>query len=175
MNLIDYLPDSYANSSQVVSIQAAINTQAAALRAARDGLLAQLNVSTATWGLDAWEEALGITKKASDSTADRRTRVISKLRGSGTTTAQMIESVAESFFDGSAAVTEYPAEYRFDIRMTATAGGDLELPANMDDLTAAIEEVKPAHLAHSYSAEDAVTSAAYEGCVITEYWRESIS
>lgn len=146
MTLIEYLPDFYAASAEVSSVQAAISTQAAALRAARDGLLAQLNVSTATWGLDSWERALGITKKAADTTAYRRTRVMSKLRGAGTTTVAMIQTVAESFSNGEVEVIEDSANYRFDIKFVGTVG----IPPNMDDLTAAVEEIKPAHLDYDY-------------------------
>lgn len=146
MNLIDYLPACYAGSPEVVSLQAAIQLQTDALRAARDDLLAQLNVSTATTGLDVWETALGITKKASDSVAYRRTRILSKLRGAGTTTEAMIQSVAESFSNGEVEIVQNPASYTFAVKFVGTLG----IPPNMDDLTAAVEEIKPAHLAYTY-------------------------
>ncbi|MPM02102.1 hypothetical protein SDC9_48347 [bioreactor metagenome] len=147
MNLIDYLPDFYKNSAEVVNVQAAVGTQAAALRAAWDDLLSQLNVTTASsWGLDLWETALGITKKAADGIDYRRTRVMSKLRGAGTTTMAMIQSVAESFSNGEVEIIEDTANYTFTVKFVGTIG----IPPNMDDLTSAIEEIKPAHLAYSY-------------------------
>ena len=146
MKLIDYLPDFYSNSPEVVSTQEAIEKQVAALWKARDELMEQLNVSTATWGLKLWERDLAITSKAEDSEDFRRTRIMSKLRGAGTTTVAMIKNVAEAFSNGEVEITVYPAEHRFEIRFAGTLG----IPPNMDDLTAAIEEIKPAHLAYSY-------------------------
>ena len=58
----------------------------------------------------------------------------------------MIQNVAESFSNGAVDVLEYPAEYRFEIKFTGTLG----IPPNLDDLSAALEEIKPAHLAYDY-------------------------
>ncbi len=142
MTLIEYLPDFYADSPEVMRIQVAIQSQTEALRAARDGLMAQLMVNTATWGLDAWERALALRTDAAAPVAYRRTRVLSKLRGAGTTTVAMIKNVAESFSNGEVDVTEDPAVYRIDIKFV--------IPPNMEDLTAAIEEIKPAHMEYDY-------------------------
>ena len=60
MKLMDYLPRYYDRSAEVIALQGALDPEAAAVRAAWDGLLAQLNVATATWGLEAWERALGL-------------------------------------------------------------------------------------------------------------------
>jgi hypothetical protein len=146
MNLIRLLPEFYQNSQPVQEIQGALDTQAEALWAARDGLMEQLNVSTATWGLDAWEEALGLETDLTRPYDYRRSRILSKLRGRGTTTVAMIQNVAESFSNGEVEVTEYPGDYRFEIKFVGTVG----IPPNMDDLTAAIEEIKPAHLDYDY-------------------------
>ena len=54
--------------------------------------------------------------------------------------------MAESFSNGEVAFIEYNSESRFEVKFTGTIGVSL----NMDDLTAAIEEIKPAHLMYSY-------------------------
>ena len=145
-NLIDLLPEFYRESAQVVALQGAYQHWSDALQAARDDLMAQMNVATATWGLVSWEKALGLTTDATKSNDYRRTRIMSKLRGQGTTTKAMIENVAESFSNGDVTIIEYSAESRFEVKFVGTLG----IPPNMDDLTAAIEEIKPAHLAYSY-------------------------
>jgi len=144
--LIDMLPECYKGSAQVVALQEAFQHWTDALLAARDDLMVQMNVSTATWGLVTWEKALGLTTDASKSNDYRRTRIMSKLRGQGTTTKAMIENVAESFSNGDVIIVEYNDESRFEVKFVGTMG----IPPNMDDLTAAIEEIKPAHLAYSY-------------------------
>lgn len=146
MNLIQYLPDFYGNSPQVVALQGALDSQVQALWAARDGLLDQLNISTATYGLKWWEEALGIPVDESRPAAFRRSRILSKIRGQGTTTVAMIQSMAESFSNGEVDVIEHTAEYTVDIKFTGTIG----IPPNMDDLSAALAEILPAHIAYDY-------------------------
>jgi len=146
MELIDLLPDYYRNSSEVVTLQGAYQHWTDGLKAARDDFVAQLNVASATWGLKQWETALGLKTDVSKSYEYRRTRIMSKMRGQGTTTKKMIQNVAESFSNGTVSIIEYNSENRFEIKFTGTIG----VPPNMDDLTAAIEEIKPAHLAYSY-------------------------
>lgn len=145
MTLLEYLPSCYGGP-EIRAIQGALDVQAEKLLAARDGLMEQLNVETATWGLSTWEKALGLRTDVSKDLEYRRSRIKSKLRGQGTTTVAMIQNVAESFSNGQVDVLEHPAEYRFDIKFTGTIG----IPPNMEDLTAAIEEIKPAHLAYDY-------------------------
>lgn len=146
MRLVEYLPQVWDASAEVIAIQEALEPAVAAAWAARDGLLDQLNVSSATWGLEAWERALGIEVDVSRPAEYRRTRVMSKLRGQGATTAAMIQNVSESFSNGAVEVAERPELYRFDIKFVGTVG----IPPNMEDLTAAIEEIKPAHLGYDY-------------------------
>jgi len=146
MTLIDMLPPNYKGSDPDIQIQAALNKQVQKLMDAKDDLLLQLNVRTATWGLAIWEKALALTTDVSKPVEFRRSRIESKLRSQGVTTKAMIKNVAESFSNGIVDVDEHAAEYRSDIKFTGTLG----IPPNMDDLTAAIEEIKPAHLAFVY-------------------------
>lgn len=145
-NLIDYLPERYRNSPEIVELQQVLQTQADKLIAARDGRFQQFFIREATWGLRLWETALGIETDLSKPYSYRRTRIESKLRGLGTTTVAMIKNVAESFSNGAVEVIEHNGEYYFEIKFVGTFG----IPPNMDDLTAAIEEIKPAHLGYAY-------------------------
>ena len=144
--LIDYLPRYYRNSPEIIEFQTAMQKQAEKLHAARDNLFEQFCVRSATWGLKLWETALGIKTETSKPYSYRRSRIESKLRGLGTTTVEMVKNVAESFSNGEVNVVEHNEEYIFEIIFT----GNIGIPPNMDDLTAAIEEIKPAHLAYNY-------------------------
>lgn len=146
MALIDFLPPNYKESEPDIQIQSALNAQVEKLMETKDDLLLQLNVQTATWGLDLWEKALGLTTDASKPLDFRRSRIESKLRSQGVTTKIMIQNVAESFSNGIVEIIEHPERYSFDIKFVSTLG----VPSNMDDLIAAIEEIKPAHLAYSF-------------------------
>lgn len=144
--LIDRLPSYYRESRQIAELERAVGASAEALRLAKEDVFAQLWVDTATWGLDLWEKALGLKTEAGKSLDFRRSRVRSKLRGQGTTTAAMLQNVAESFSNGAVEIIEHPAESRFEVKFVGTVG----VPPNMDDLTAAIDDIKPAHLAYTY-------------------------
>lgn len=111
-----------------------------------EDVLRQLFVDTATWGLASWEEFLGLLTDAAKSDNDRRAVIRSQLRGSGTVTAELLQSVAQAYDNGQIEVLEEPELYKLTIRFAGTIG----LPPNLDDLKAAVEAVKPAHLAVVY-------------------------
>lgn len=144
--LMELLPPYYENSPESKILQEAMESKLQHSRQAMVETLEQMNVDTATWGLSLWERLLGLETDATKQNDYRRSRIKSKLRGAGTTTAQMIQNLAESFSNGQVEVIERNGEYTFDIKFVGTIG----IPPNMDDLTAAIEEVKPAHLAYTF-------------------------
>lgn len=144
--LIARYPDFYAASPQFVDIQQALEPELLALWDARDSVLEQLCADTATWGLQYWERALGLAVETGKDMDFRRSRIRSKLRGAGVTTVAMIRNVAESFSNGQVSVIERPAQYRLDIKFVGTVG----VPPNMDDLTEALRDIMPAHLAWDY-------------------------
>ena len=109
-------------------------------------ILDQFFVQTATWSLDRWEQELGLSSYAGKPDDQRRSRIISKIRGMGTITITLIKNVAESYVYGTVEVTEQPAAYSFTIKFLDPRG----IPPNLADLQAAIEEIKPAHLAVQY-------------------------
>lgn len=144
--LISHYQDFWVSSPEFVDLQEAMEPEIMALRAYQGDVAKQLAVSTATWGLRYWEETLGITVDESKSLDFRRSRIASKLRGSGVVTVALVKSVAESFSNGDVDVTEYPAEYRLEIKFVGTVG----IPPNMEDLTASLREIMPAHLQWDY-------------------------
>lgn len=110
-------------------------------------ILSQFYVETATgWGLDLWEQMLKLSSYAGKSDDQRRSRIISKLRGMGTVNVSLIKNVAESYVYGTVNVTEDAANYSFAVTFIDSRG----IPPNLDDVKAALEEIKPAHLAVSY-------------------------
>lgn len=140
--LMNYLPESYMESAEVVMIQNALQSEVDELWETRHDLLAQLDPRTATWGLDYWEKAFGIVPDQAKDIEYRRSLVVAKIRGNGTTTAALIKEVSESFSNGEVEVTEFPREYRLEIFFSGTMG----TPPNMDDLAAVLDEIIPAHL-----------------------------
>lgn len=146
IDLMDRLPPNYRGSPEVALFQGALQAEVEGVWSAREDLAQQLDPRTATWGLSYWESALGLEASDAKDTDDRRSRVISKLRGRGTTTVGLIQSVAESFANGEVEVVEDAANCEVSIRFV----GEIGAPPNLDDLSDALDDIMPAHLAWSY-------------------------
>lgn len=145
-DLMRYLPFYYTNSRVIKSLISSTATEIGALRYTADDLLKQFFVSTATWGLDLWEKELGLDTDSSKSYVHRREMILAKLRGTGTTTKQMIKNAAMAFSGGEVEVIEYPAESRFVVQFIGVMG----IPQNMPGFTAMLDQIKPAHLAYEF-------------------------
>ncbi|APB77374.1 DUF2313 domain-containing protein [Paenibacillus polymyxa] len=144
--LMSYLPDYYQEIEEFVQIMDTEDIELDKVNAAIVDTFKQFHPETATWGIAYWERDLKITPLPSKPIEQRRSVVISKMRGSGKVSASMIKNVADSYDRGKVDVIVYPAEYRFDIKFIGTLG----VPPNLQDLKDAIEEIKPAHLEVRY-------------------------
>jgi uncharacterized protein YmfQ (DUF2313 family) len=146
MALLDLLPESYSKSPEVTNLQESFDYCVSELVRAKAELFDQLFANTATYGLTAWEKALGIETNISESYEFRRERIQAKLRGAGTTTKSMIKHVATSYSNGEVEVIEDQANHSFKVKFIGTKG----IPPKIDDLTLTIEEIKPAHLSFKF-------------------------
>lgn len=146
--LMSYLPELYRESPEMVAIQQAIQPELELMWQGRDDLLAQLDPNTATWGLSYWEDALGLTTNTALPVDQRRTRIIARLRGMGTTTVAVIKSVVETFCPGcEVSVIEHYSEYLVEIHLTITD----QAVADNDGLRDVLGLIMPAHLAWGFS------------------------
>lgn len=146
MLLIDALPLRHQTCPETAQIQQALQGMSDELADRYDTMIAQLNASTVSEWMDLWEKAYGILPDVAKDLEYRRTRLVSRMRGYGTTTHEMIRTVSGSYVNGEVAVTENNPGYSFTVKFISTKG----IPPNLDDLKAAIEEIKPAHLAVEY-------------------------
>lgn len=145
-NMLDSIPDYYSVFNVVTNIQERDAKELADLAASVYDVLAQFYVNTATWGLADWERVLGIETDESKPQEERRSVVMSKMRGTGTVTVSLIESVAESYDGGDIEVTEDPSTYSITVKFVSTVG----IPPNLDDLKRAVREIVPAHIEIQY-------------------------
>lgn len=144
---MSYLPGYYLEIEEFRHVTDTEDVEFNSLEAAVEDTYRQFHPETATWGLARWEKDLKIMTIPSKPIGERRSVVISKMRGSGKVSASMIKNVADSYDRGQVDVTVFPSGYYFVIQFIGTIG----LPPNMEDLKAAIEEIKPAHLEARYS------------------------
>ncbi|GBF35486.1 phage-like element pbsx protein XkdT [Desulfocucumis palustris] len=110
-------------------------------------ILDQWFARTASWGLDRWEEELGLVNYVGKPDKQRQDRIVSKIRGVGMVTIQLVKAACEAYDGGAVEVTEQPELYQFTVKFVDTYG----IPPNLEDLKNAIEDIKPAHLAVSYN------------------------
>lgn len=140
--LFSYLPAYYETSRVMQSDMDAKGSELDSFYQALNSTVDQFFVRTATWGLDRWETELGIPTDRTKPMEQRRAVIESKLRGAGTFSGRLVKNVAEAYDGGTVDVSFQPQEWAFTITFIDTLG----IPPNLDDLKAAIEEIKPAHL-----------------------------
>lgn len=145
--LKDYLPDYYRNVREMDELMNAEGTELDILGTRVEELLNQAYPESATWALERYEKELQIIVDINKPTDQRRSVVISKMRGLGKVSGTMIKNVAQAYDGGTVDVAVSPAEYKIIITFIDTLG----TPQNLDDLKAALEEIKPAHMSLSYA------------------------
>ncbi|MCO1603656.1 YmfQ family protein [Desulfosporosinus nitroreducens] len=145
-DLMKYLPEYYQGIREMKRLQETASDEMGLFLFAIDDVLSQCFVDSATWGLDYWESQLGLTTEVNKPIDRRRESIKAKIRGSGTTTKQMIIDTASAFSGGEVDVIEYPAEYRFEVRFTGVKG----IPPNMPGFIQMLEQIKPTHLGYSF-------------------------
>ena len=145
MMLLERLPE-FLRSPEAVQIQGAMEVAVSDFLNALKDMEKQLYVDTATWGLERWERLYGLPVSSEKDTAERRSKILSRIRGYGTATKALIEKIANSFENGTVEVKENPKEYSVSIQFV----GRLGPPPNLTDLQNAINRVIPAHLKVEY-------------------------
>ncbi len=161
--LFSYLPAYYETSRVMQSDMEAKGSELDALYQALNEAADQFFVRTATWGLDRWEEELGIPTDRAKPIEQRRAVLESKLRGAGTFSGRLVKNVAEAYERGNIEVSVQPAEYKVTIHFRDTLG----IPPNLSDLQSAIEAIKPAHMAVTYALRY-LTIAEVEGMTVEQ-------
>nr|WP_145403480.1 putative phage tail protein [Paenibacillus xylanexedens] len=161
--LMNLLPPLYEN---VLEMQLLTQTEGAELdqlAAGVENVLQQFYPESATWALDRYEHDLQIPTNLVKPMDQRRSVIISKMRGSGKVSGSMLKNVAQAYESGGIDVSVDSNEYRILIRFIDTLG----LPPNLDDLKAAIEDIKPAHMTVEYRLRY-LTIAEVESMTLSE-------
>ncbi|MDI6711459.1 MAG: DUF2313 domain-containing protein [Bacillota bacterium] len=145
--ILAMLPTAFSESPRFQALLDVIGSTLEAVRVDQANRQLQRFVSTATGdGLARWEKDFGLPVLVDKSDAERRSRILAKLRGPGHLNAALIQNVAEAWVYGTVEVTQQPEQYTITIKFVDPRG----VPSTLDDVEAAIEEIKPAHLAVVY-------------------------
>ena len=137
------LPALYRQTPEDTELHRVLLDMLARAERDKDFTLEQLFPSTTSgWGLELWERAWGIPVDRTLSDQRRRDRILAKVKGTGTSTLEVIRAIAQSFSSFPAKVTEESALYKFVVWYLGTIG-EVE---HKQDLIDIINELKPAHL-----------------------------
>ncbi len=142
----DRVPAYYREDPNTAAILNALDWAGERFLAAMEDYLQQLDVRTATWALPLWESRHEIVPSSVADYGSRRSTIMARMRGTGATTMAMIQNLAASYSNGDVEVLEYPDQFRIEIKFVNTAG----TPPNIEDLTATLREILPAHLEWDY-------------------------
>ena len=172
MDLINKLPYFYNNGYTKPIIDAEQIERDILVEEIAD-VLKQMYVSTATWGLDYWEEMLCLPKNTGKTYDDRRSIIYARMRATRTTTVEVVKQLADAFFNSeNVIITEYNKNYMFHIEfenaftryvgdpintdiiddaiVDYAAAGDEEVLVNCSNVEKVIDVYKPAHLNYSF-------------------------
>lgn len=170
--MIEDAPDYYQGALSFEAIQEAKAQELDDVEAKIKDLQLQLNPATATWGLKYYERELGIPEDRRRSLADRRSNIISRKRGFGNFSADLVKSVARSYTNGEVEVKVTPVTFDIEIKFVSATG----VPPNLDDFKAAIDNIIHAHMDVTYRYRyltidevQALTIAQLEGTQLTNF------
>lgn len=141
-----YLPEYYDGVLEMDQLMISEGTEIDQLNVRIDELLDQYYPESATWALSRYERDLHITPEAGKPVEQRRSVIISKMRGNGKVSGSLIKSVAQAYDGGKVDVAVTPGEYKIIITFIDTLG----TPPNLGDLKKALDDIKPAHLTLVY-------------------------
>lgn len=145
-DLLSYITPMLRASQVFKSWDAASGYEIGLLKLNSNELLEQFFIATATWGIAYWEKQYGIPTDLNKSYEDRREVIKAKMRGSGTTTTQMIKNTAEAFSGGDVNIIEHPESYSFTVQFVGVLG----IPKNLEAFKEMLETIKPAHLGYEF-------------------------
>ncbi len=141
------IPETLSQLKEFIEIFNIQGNELASLYTSIEDVLNQCFINTATWGVQLWERMLSIKVDESKDLIYRKQAINSKIRGFGTINIPLLETVVESFDNGKVEIIEHNEDYSFEIKFIDTKG----VSANFNYLSAAINEIKPAHLAVIYT------------------------
>ena len=104
----------------------------------------QFHPQSATWGLNVWEEELGLKTDLTENLELRRSKVMAKLLGASPMTVDNTNKLVNLFTDdGKAYVDELPTDGTIKIVIPS-------LYANLDEMRRSLDELLPAHLVYYF-------------------------
>lgn len=141
VDILQYLPAFLAHSQQFKATNDADSKEHDTIRIDLQDVLDQFYVNTATWGLDRWEELVGLPTDKNKDIVRRRVAVLNKLQPAGSVTEKFLKEIVNTYIaNRSCSVKSIPEDYAVEIEYD---GGQV---TDFHALIDAIRTYIPAHL-----------------------------
>lgn len=139
-----YLPKFLTNDPAFAETQRVLSWEHEQYRLKVIDFAKQFHPQTATWGLNVWEEELGLTTDTSLDLELRRARVMAKLLGTSPMTVENTNKLVNLFTDdGKAYIEELPKDGVIRIVIPSDV-------AHTDEMRKSLDEMLPAHLDYNF-------------------------
>lgn len=143
--LFNMLPFLYLKSDYIKKLQDSFENERLVLEKEAIDFYDNLFIDTATWGLQWWEEFLGV-KSISKDLDVRRSVIKNKLRFRNITNLKSIEELCSQYGYGSIEINEDFKNGKFTIRFISKEGE----PENIKDLISQLNTIIPSHVGYDF-------------------------
>ena len=164
VDILKYLPLFLSKDKQFKAANDADSKEHDTVRILLQDLLDQCYVNTATWGLDLWEDLVGLPTDTTKSYMTRRNNVLARLNNSYAVTLTFLTKLIDKcIINHSFEIKEVYDDYRIDIEVQ---DGKV---LSWDDLLLDLRIWMPAHIGWRFNARTEVNSSIYVGGSVTVF------
>ena len=144
MDLSSVLPDYYDDNETMQELQWILSDETDKLEKSLSKAMNDVFWSKAAGNemLTRYERMFGLLPDVGKSDRYRKERIMARVAGAGTTTASLVQHIAESYTNATVELKENFPEYTVTVWFVGTSG----IPGNISDIKESIEEMIPAHL-----------------------------
>ncbi|MCR1391900.1 YmfQ family protein [Clostridioides difficile] len=147
----------YEQSIIMQSLYEAIGSEFDNLELLNKEIELQLFPQSATWGLEFWENRVGLSTNLDEAIETRRRKVIAKLQSKYIMTPKRMSMILQSYTGANIKINENISPYTFNVELTSTQG----FPRDLEDLYKRVNVIKPSHLSVSYKLVSLLKSKTY--------------
>lgn len=150
--MLDMLPHYYKDSQVIKDFLNSIQEVFKDVDMRINNAEKEINIITAE-DLSAWENEVGLTSLVDTDKETRRSRVLTRLQGNGVLTVAELIALVAKYEDTEIQIKEDYENYTVSVIFPKR----LKAPEKLEQIRAAVEEVKPAHIRVIYTFSEYAT------------------